>query len=92
MKKTLMILTIGLFFGTISFTSTAMAKDIQQTETSDCNDKEGCKKENCCKKKAEATTTEEGTTEETTTTTTEAKACTPKEGQKACCSKSKKED
>lgn len=78
-----MILTMGLFFGTISYASTAMTNDIQHTEMSECNDKEGCTKKDCCKKKSEAKT-EEGKT-------TEAKSCAPKEGQKACCSKGKSE-
>ncbi|HLV41870.1 MAG TPA: hypothetical protein VKY37_06310 [Brumimicrobium sp.] len=83
MKKSLMILTIGLFLGTVSLSSTAMTTDVQHVEKSECNDKEGCTKKDCCKKKSEAKAEE--------VKTTEAKACASKEGKKACCSKGKSE-
>ena len=79
-----MILTMGLFLGTIGYTSTAVAGEPVKTEKKDCNDKDKCTKKDCCKKKTEEKSAE--------TKTSEAKSCTPKEGQKACCSKSKKED
>jgi len=79
MKKTLMILTIGLFFGTIGYTSTAVANEPVKTEKKDCKNKKDCKKEDCCKKKAEGNTAE-------------AKSCASKEGKKACCSKGEKKD
>lgn len=82
MKKTLMILTMGLFLGTIGLTSTAMANGIQSAEIADCEDKKNCKKEDCCKKKAEATS-QEGKAEAK-------KSCGSKEAKKACCSKEKK--
>ena len=50
MKKTLMILTMGLFLGTIGFTSTAMTNGVQTTKIAECKDKKECKKD-CCKKK-----------------------------------------
>jgi hypothetical protein len=76
MRKTLMILTMGLFLGTIGYTSTVIAGETQQTEKTDC--KKDCKKE-CCKdkKKAEKTSSEK-------------KACSKKKGEKACCHKKKK--
>jgi hypothetical protein len=82
MKKTLMILTLGLFLGTIGYTSVAVANGVQVEQAGDddkkkCKKKD-CKKEDCCKKdKAE---------------NAEAKSCDKKEGEKkACCSHKKAE-
>jgi hypothetical protein len=76
MKKSLMILTMGLFLGTIGYTSTAVAGEPEKTEKKDCKD--DCKKD-CCKdnKKGEEKSAEAK------------KACSSKEGKKACCSKKK---
>lgn len=80
MKKGLMILTMGLFFGAIGYTSTATAGEPVKTEKKDCE--KDCKKDCCKDKKSEAKT--EGKT-------TEAKSCGSKEGKTACCSKGKTE-
>lgn len=71
---------MGLFFGTIGYTSTAMAGDIQKDgiEATECNGEKECKKENCCKKKTEKKKTE-------------AKSCESKKGKKACCASKKAE-
>ena len=84
MKKGLMILSIGLFFGTIGYTSTAVAGEPVKTEKKDCKDKKNCKKEDCCKKDGKSEAKAEGKS-------TEAKSCSSKEGKKACCSKGKTE-
>lgn len=86
MKKTLMILTIGLFFGTIGYTSTAMAANIQDNDVIECNDKGECTKKDCCKKKAEDKAENKTTETKKDIKTAEVKSCTPKEGEKkACC-------
>ncbi|RFC54811.1 hypothetical protein [Brumimicrobium aurantiacum] len=77
MKKRLMILSMGLFFGAIGYTSTANANVITKTEISDCKD--DCKKD-CCKDKKSKETKKE------------AKSCSSKEGKKSCCSKKKAEE
>ncbi len=82
MKKTLMILTLGLFLGTIGYTSVAVANNVQVEQAGD-DDKKKCKKKNCkkedCRKKKESEKAE-------------AKTCDKKEGEKkACCSHKKAE-
>lgn len=76
MKKSLMILTMGLFFGTIGYTSSAIAGETAKTEKTDCKD--DCKKD-CCKDKKQGEKK------------SEAKACSTKEGKTACCSSKKAE-
>lgn len=82
MKKVLMILTMGLFLGTIGYTSVAVANTTDNVECEGDHDKKKCKNKDCkkeeCKKEHDC----------------EKKACcsTDKtEAKKACCAKDKAE-
>ena len=82
-----MILSLGLFLGTIGYTSVAVANGVQVEQDGDDDKKKckkkNCKKEDCCKKdKAENAEAKSA----------EAKSCDKKEGdKKACCSHKKAE-
>ncbi len=82
MKKTLMILTMGLFLGTIGYTSVAAATTVDNVECEGDHDKKKCKDKDC--KKEGCDKEHEG----------DKKACCSKDKsksgeKKACCSKDK---
>lgn len=90
MKKGILVLVMGLFVGTMTLTSVAVANNVITEIGQDEDDKKKCKKKDCkkedCKKscKNDEATNEEGTSK---------KSCDKKDEKKACCaSKGKKKE
>ena len=87
MKKTLMILAMGMFLGTIGYTSVAAASNIVQTEQDGEGDKKKCKKKDCkgdeCKSSDCKSADKKASAEKKGTAK---KSCASESGKRSCCS------